>query len=202
MIKERPITLSKPMVKAILDGRKNLIRRALIPQPVGGIQFNPCTPHGVLNGEGGTLICKFGKRGDRLWVRETYYYDSDLGEYFYRSTDPNLNVTWKPSIQMPRLASRILLEITNVSIERLRDISEEDAIAEGFKAITKDGKTIKYGVPDADGYPGNDDIGWDWCDWDVNPVIAYKRLYESINGTGSWDMNPWVWVIEFRIISS
>lgn len=170
--------------------------------------------------------CPYGAIGGRLWVRETWqgplFYDEipeDWNSDKYKTpeychykasgdscdftdSDDNFVERWSPSIHMPRWASRILLEVTNVRVERLQDISKEDAISEGFKAITKDGKTIKYGVPDADGYPGNDDIGWDWCDWDVNPVIAYKRLYESINGTGSWDMNPWVWVIEFRIISS
>ena len=69
------------------------------------------------------------------------------------------------------------------------------------QAITKDGKTIKYGIPDRDGYPGNDDTGWDWCDWNVSPVSAYKMLWESINGQGSWDLNPFCWVIEFKVIS-
>jgi len=101
---------------------------------------------------------------------------------------------------MPRWASRISLEITGIRVERLQDISEEDAIDEGLKAITKDGKLIKYGIPDRDGYPGADDFGWNWGDWDKSPVLAYKRLWQSINGKGSWDLNPFVWVIEFKRI--
>jgi len=173
--------------------------------------------------------CPYGQPGDRLWVRESYMPDpaddgtwaytqymgckgsplSDIPMKFrrpenciYRATwDGSELVGWKPSIHMPRWASRILLEVTNVRVERLHDISEEDAIAEGLKAITKDGKTIKYGIPDRDGYPGNDDTGWDWCDWNVSPVSAYKMLWESINGQGSWDLNPFCWVIEFKVIS-
>lgn len=125
----------------------------------------------------------------------------------YRATD-QLNaidedgneLNWRPSIHMPRWASRISLEITGIRVERLQDISEEDAIDEGLKAITKDGKLIKYGIPDRDGYPGADDFGWNWGDWDKSPVLAYKRLWQSINGKGSWDLNPFVWVIEFKRI--
>lgn len=107
---------------------------------------------------------------------------------------------WRSPFYMPRWASRINLEITNIGVERLQDISEEDAIAEGLKAITKDGKTIKYGIPDLDGLPGTDDTGWSWQDWCKNPVDAYKKLWESTSGDGSWDLNPYVWVVSFRRI--
>lgn len=106
----------------------------------------------------------------------------------------------RPSIFMPRWASRIALEITTVRVERLQDISDEDAKYEGLKGITKDGKLVKYGIPDRDGYPGTDNTGWPWEEWRVNPVKAYRKLWESINGPGSWDANPWVWVIEFKQI--
>ena len=163
--------------------------------------------------------CKYEPRMN-LWVRETFAHDFEHNRYFYRAdcdedgTVPHLingcglgggvgNAQiskWKPSIHMPRWASRILLEITGVRVELLQDISEEDAIDEGLKAITKDGKLIKYGIPDRDGYPGADDFGWNWGDWDKSPVLAYKRLWQSINGKGSWDLNPFVWVIEFKRI--
>jgi hypothetical protein len=139
--------------------------------------------------------------GDQLWVKETFHYDTDLDEYFYKA-DSDLNVKWKPSIFMPRKASRILLEITNVRVERLNDISGTDAMAEGLNAISKDGlRTIKYGIPDADGHPGTDNVGWPWAEWEVSPVAAYKKLWELINGKGSWDLKPWVWIIEFEVIS-
>jgi len=157
--------------------------------------------------------CPYGHTGDRLWVRETYFGNhfqhpnepEDERELHYRADGlPNFEgeeslIKWRPSIFMPRWASRITLEITGVRVERLNDISEEDAKAEGLKGITKDGKLVKYGIPDADGYPGTDDIGWPWEDWRISPVDAYRRLWESINGSGSWDANPWVWVVEFRM---
>lgn len=118
----------------------------------------------------------------------------------YRIENRAADRRWRPSIHMPRWASRINLEIVSVRVERLQDISEAAAIAEGLKGITKDGKLIKYGIPDADGYPGTDDIGWPWENWCASPIDAYCSLWESINGAGSWDANPWVWVIEFKVV--
>ncbi|MDO4705741.1 MAG: hypothetical protein Q4A98_05985 [Comamonadaceae bacterium] len=98
---------------------------------------------------------------------------------------------------MPRWASRILLEVTGVRVQRLQDISEEEAIAEGLKTLSKDGgRTWKSGLPDRDGLPDGD--GWPWREWEKDPRRAYKRLWEFIHGPKSWDQNPWVWVIEFR----
>lgn len=105
---------------------------------------------------------------------------------------------WKPSIHMPRAASRITLELTGVRVERLQDIGVEDAIAEGFARITKDGEIYKYGIPDRDGYPGTDDNGWPWELWRADPRLAYRTLWEAIHGPGSWADNPWVWVLEFK----
>lgn len=164
----------------------------------------------------------YGQPGDQLWVRENgwerplrtpnmmrrgadtwkpYYFDAD-GLTEQDSADFK---AWgfkrRPSIHMPRWASRITLEITGVRVERLQDITEVDAEAEGLAAITKDGKTIKYGIPDRDGLPGNDDEGWAWTKWSTDPRKAYRTLWESINGPKSWDANPWVWVVEFKRIA-
>lgn len=162
-----------------------------------------------------------------LWIKETFApYGNDKGEGIvtYRAggahfmlcedygegdpvaigaaTAPNSRYTppkWKPSIFMPRWASRIALEITSVRVERLQDISETDAKDEGLSCLTKDGgRTWKFGIPDRDGLPGNDDDGWHWHEWEVDPRLAYKKLWESINGAGSWAQNPWVWVIGFK----
>ncbi|MFJ9451454.1 hypothetical protein [Herbaspirillum sp. NPDC101397] len=105
---------------------------------------------------------------------------------------------WRPSIHMPRWACRLLLDVVAVRVEHLQDISAEDAIAEGLSAITKDGKTVKYGIPDRDGFPGSDDDGWHWNEWEKDPIVAFGKLWEKINGAGSWAANPWVWVVEFK----
>lgn len=105
---------------------------------------------------------------------------------------------WKPSIHMPRWASRLTLEITGVRVERLNSISEADAKAEGLAEISKDGSLFKFGIPDRDGYPGTDDKGWPWTEWERNPVNAYCKLWQSIYGADSWQTNPWVWVVEFK----
>lgn len=172
------------------------------------------------------IDCPYGKVGDRLWVRETcraeeleYAGWEDgvryLADNHWRVIENTIEAAdaWVvlnsyrgqkgavvPSIHMPRWASRILLEIVSVRVERLQDISPNDAIAEGLKAITKDGKLIKYGIPDLDGYPGRDNTGWPWNEWCVSPVDAYRKLWESINSANSWDANPWVWVIEFETV--
>lgn len=170
-------------------------------------------------------FCPYGQPGDRLWVREAFafvptyeIFSGRPGEVIaYRAgrrvlkqgkepavwaddTKPD-GLPWKPSIHMPRRASRILLEIVAVRVERLQDISEADTIAEGLKAITKDGRLTKYGIPDSDGLPGTDDTGWPWHEWRISPADAYRRLWESINGPGSWAANPWVWVVEFKRVT-
>lgn len=159
--------------------------------------------------------CPFGVVGDRLWVRETFCPVNDDGEKWidYRATpryeqshpagwdcepkDPEA-LKWSPSIHMPRWASRITLEIIGVRVERLQSINEHDAIAEGLAEISKDGRVYKYGIPDLDGYPGTDDFGWPWHEWERYPISAYSKLWRSIYGEESWQANPWVWVIEFK----
>ncbi|MBC4256638.1 hypothetical protein H8M44_12325 [Klebsiella pneumoniae] len=169
--------------------------------------------------------CPFGAVGDRIWVRETFQgplFDYDLMDSYckdptpfenpefcvykadgvpapeFYNADDELHCCWRPSIHMPRWASRIMLEITDVRVERLNSINEHDAIAEGLAEISKDWRTYKYGVPDRDGYPGTDDCGWPWHEWECYPISAYSKLWESIYGADSWQANPWVWVIEFK----
>ena len=104
---------------------------------------------------------------------------------------------------MPRWASRITLRITDVRIERLQEINSADAIAEGLTKLSKDnGRTWKYGIPDRDGLPGDDDDGWHWHDWNVDPVEAYHTLWNRINlKRALWASNPFVWVVTFKRIS-
>lgn len=128
--------------------------------------------------------CPYGQPGDRLWVRETWRIvgdsDDDTLDMFdcddvqYRADDDQSYIDkYRPSIYMPRRLSRITLEVTGVRVERLQDISEADALAEGVAA--------KH-TPDAD-YTARE---------------AYAALWEQINGGGSWAANPWVWVVEFK----
>ncbi len=188
-MKERPILFSAPMVCAILEGRKTQTRRALNPQPAGGHQQGVIGP---LNSIGNLLICKHGSPGDRLWVRETFCwsgYASDPEEVLYRADEEYTledrgDLPWKPSIFMPRWASRISLEITVVRVERLIDISATDAIAEGAR------RTADGGAWHIENEQHRS----------ADPRDTFASLWESINGAGSWEQNPWVWVIEFKRI--
>lgn len=104
---------------------------------------------------------------------------------------------------MPKSAARIWLEVMDIRVERLQDITEEDAKAEGLTCLSKDGGiTYKYGIPDTDGLPGVDNTGWPWQEWRVSPSQAFKTLWEKINGSNSWASNPWVWVVSFKVLST
>lgn len=220
-MKERPILFNGEMVRAILDGRKSQTRRVINPQgaiiePVGDV-FRICN----LNNK--SLItmkedikCPYGQPGDRLWVRETFseafkrdepasngcVYKSD----YLKPTqlDPGFSDhnTWKPSIHMPRWASRINLEITNVRVERVQDISEGDAESEGTPNIIpclNDECDPEEGCCACD-HTGKVRVGFG--------LISYKECFQSLwnsinekRGFG-WDLNPWVWVIEFKRIEN
>lgn len=114
---------------------------------------------------------------------------------------------WKrPSIYMPRWASRLTLHVTDVRVERVQAISEADVIAEGLVRLSKDGgRTWKYGIPDRDGSPGEDNDGWHWHRWRMSPVDAFQSAWESINGRRPgclWDDNPWCWVVGFERVGA
>jgi len=205
MIKERPILFSGAMVRAILEGRKTVTRRAIKVQPHGagawvrqGISwlFPNISPHTTVN-------CPYGKPGDQLWVRETCFINGpDKGAEVTYKADPLPNwegeeadIRWRPSIHMPRVASRIQLEIAAVRVERLQDISEADAKAEGLRyhPLYKE-----WGGVEA--HPCNRPDAPQWR-WYGSPIEAFKNLWQSINGPDSWNANPWVWVVEFRRIN-
>ena len=106
----------------------------------------------------------------------------------------------RPTTAMFMLKSfaRTWLRGIRVWPEQLGEMSEESALAEGIKAITKDGgQTIKYGLPDADGLPGE---VMAWQDWQLNPILAYRYVWESINGPDSWDPEKWVWAIKYELM--
>lgn len=215
MSREYPILFNGPMVRAILKGRKTKTRRIVKLNASGRAWKGKKNWH--CDDPDALLACPY-QPGDRLWVRETWHTDeSNLtaarsqhedfmsASPIYFRADPvndNAGCIWKPSIHLPRWASRITLEVTGVRIERLQDISEEDAKAEGLTTVTKDGNLYKWGIPDRDGWPGTDDDGWPWAKWEVDPRAAFHHLW---NGTyqdeKNWDSNPWVWVIDFMMIN-
>lgn len=208
-MKERPILFSSVMVQAILDGRKTQTRRVIKPQPELS-QFGDGTWiwKGKQDRFPQVRECSYGQPGDRLWVRETWFadppYDGTWDEYafsdgiienfsvlpdrfkspefvLYRSTWKGVDLRWRPSIFMPRWASRITLEIVNVRVERLLDISKVDARSEGMYCGFEPPYDFRIGPYDA--YTAN-----------------FRRLWDKINakrGFG-WDQNPLVWVIEFK----
>jgi hypothetical protein len=173
--RERPILFSAPMVRALLSGRKTQTRRVAKARKEGDITWrtNP--------------ICPYGQPGDVLWVKETWR-PCSTGGAWYRATrlgdDPG---PWRPSIYMPRWASRITLRLTSVRVERLQAISEEDANAEGVDEL--DGWMDEARLVAASvrlRAPMEDARTW------------FAALWESIHGEFAWDANPWVWVLGFK----
>lgn len=219
-MKARPILFSSPMIRALLESRKTQTRRAVKPltktHPIKNLAehgrdgrgytgiFNDPTSWGFPYAEDGEdmaladwvgCLCQYGKPGDLLWVRESIT-TRDKGDGlvfdqpFYRAdvTDPYgfcfttddgpryvEQLKWTPSIHMPRAASRLTLRITDVRVQRLQDISEADAHAEGCAAAIVGNRFAGY-------------------------ATSYAKLWESINGPGSWTENPWCWAVSFEVI--
>jgi hypothetical protein len=183
-VKEKPIIFNSEMVRAVLDGRKSQYRLVIKPQPAEcqSLARDCASPSGFSwisdAYEDFYLKCPYGVPGDRLWVRETWQKCTGCNPMpgiLYRATCNFFPAhKWKPSIHMPRWASRILLEITDIRVERLQDISRQDAFKEGCI----DRRPVST---------CNDD---------------FKELWNSINeakGFG-WDQNPWIWCICFKVI--
>jgi hypothetical protein len=190
-VKERPILFSAPMARAILDGRKTQTRRVIKERH----QSNVMHLKGGAFVEGLWFECPYGQPGDQMWVRETFIHEPAgycreasvsipvRPEHTAYRADLDLNgnakgIGWTPAIHMPRRLSRILLEVMRVRVERLNDISEVDAIAEG---------TFLTAASEAQGN---------------THITEFAGLWESINGEGAWAANPWVWVIEFKRIDN
>lgn len=185
-MKERGMIFNGEMVRAILDNRKTQTRRIMKNQPAGDYPDTPALVRSVGSGfqwyghygESSIFNCPFGAVGDRIWVRETF---GDCGvRLAYRAdTDDGAKCKvkrWTPSIHMPRWASRILLEITDVRVEKLASVSDEDAGKEGYPA-------------DPSPYGGSMDK-WLW----------FRQLWDGIYPEQSFKHNPWVWVIEFKVV--
>ena len=187
---QHPILFSGPMVRAILEGRKTQTRRVINPQ------FSKLWGFGVRQGDDRFsahvdievpdgwkwILCPYGQPGDLLWVRETwnyfggneYLYQQDKGSVSYRADSPVTQVhgdRWRPSIHMPRWASRLMLSITDVRVQRVQEITEKDAEAEGMRGI-------------GHSFYGEFRLTWD--------SINAKRGY-------SWVSNPYVWALTFEV---
>lgn len=216
-VKERPILFSAPMIKALLEGRKTQTRRIVKPIPKWAELFPICDPAGMADGHcvkwwdgehegvGVAQDCPYGQPGDHLYVRETWagYREKVAGVrdgvpiVAYRATDEGdyePGMKWKPSIHMPRWASRLTLKITDVRVARLNDISEADAIAEGCEAGM---------VPDTGWGPvplGPD--GWTiqtpgfWA----SAAGKFQMLWGEAYGEDAWALNPWVWAVSFEVV--
>lgn len=201
---ERPILFSSEMVRAILAGKKTQTRRLVKPQPPRGtvLTMNGAGDRALCFAEPGIgphlvcvpptprsrdhrLPCPYGVPGDRLWVRETFClrdpeYHPERG-YWYAASDDVDNPKWTSPLFMPRNASRITLEIDGVRVQRLQDISEADAQAEGCRGV--------HGAT-GQAIPGP-------------PLSAredFERLWDRLNAERApWRENPWVWAITFRV---
>lgn len=218
-VRERPILMSGRMVRAILAGRKSVTRRVVKPQPPEGadgvarIAVMPPLPDGTCEELwwkreepyhpmlARIPRCPYGVPGEKLWVRETWtairssLADHDRRGVLYRA-DPMydgmgaFDWTWRPSIYMPRWASRILLEVTEVRVERVQDISEAEAAAEGIPEHVVE-HTFRKVYRDAD-------------ERAAKRVEYFAGTWDSLNAARGygWDANPWVWVIRFRRVEA
>lgn len=207
---ERGMIFNAEMVRAILDGRKTQTRRIMTVQPESsefglryiaesslakevGMYFWSQSDACGMKARSKPFACPYGKPGDRIWVRETW--NKYGGLLTYRADHDWINdmrketvctAKWVPSIHMPRWASRIMLEITDVRVERLQNISDEDVDSEGFA-----GDYPTSALPAL--FPGEPS---DWSHLSMRD--CYGALWKSIYGAENWQANPWVWVIEFK----
>lgn len=188
-MKERPILFSGEMVRSILEGRKTMTRRVVKPLPeLKYVETQYVQDRGIDCVESNrpefqsdviTSYCPYGQPGDRLWVREKFAINNGndgTSGLIYAEGYSVYTGKWKPSIFMPRWASRITLEIVSVKVERIQDITEADSISEGMPK-----RSFVFETP---------------------AKAFFRSLWNELNskrGFG-WDVNPWVWVIEFRRI--
>lgn len=204
----RPILFSTEMVKAILEGRKTQTRRVVKPQPdPDGLHNHTKFPMSIdsrydLEGWCGTVDntgetkqfrCPYGEEWDLLWVREAWAYQTywnglrvESLPIYKASYGPEPTAwNWKPSIHMHKSVARIWLQIEEIKVERVQAINEENSISEG---ITFDKDSGYF-------YAGSHAMG-------QSAYACFRNLWKSINGPDSWDANPWIWVIKFKVVST
>ena len=202
-MKERPILFSAPMIRALLAGAKTQTRRAArAPRgyELDGAGFGRLLCSRPNNSTGERVVaCPYGVPGDRLWVRESYapaYFGycraGYRADWTRAAADSCAEPKWTPSIYMPRAASRITLEVTEVRVQRVQSISELDAIAEGCTPTRDSSSQYYYGAEHP--IKGGRKVF-------PTAVCAYESLWDAINGKRpgcSWGDNPWVWCVTFE----
>lgn len=214
-IKEIPLLFQTEMVQAILADRKTQTRRT---KGLDEINKKPETYQykGVFDTgnhifgrmwkghfvQSEHVKCPYGKPGDLLWVRENFKIIPPNQLHFQADPENKAVKGWKPSIHMPKAAARLWLMVEEISVERMQDISEEDAVNEGVEVVKikgSDGTFYKHynvtGALKKIADANNADP------LTIHPVSSFQSLWESINGYESWKANPWVWVVKSRILS-
>jgi len=217
MQKQIPIIFSTPMVAAVLNKTKDITRRKNGLEKINELidleipveflrmqRYDDGSYRAIfdIDDEPGSIKCPYGGPGDLLWVRETFMKLPREGFYHYKTGKPGVQgfdirtkifeeegLKWKPSIHMPKAAARIWLEVVSVRVERLKDITEEDARREGIlheNNLVHGPRYYHYGLKA---------FGMDL------PIYSFKTLWNSINGEDAWEQNPWVWVIEFKKVN-
>lgn len=204
-MKETGLMFKAPLVRAILEGRKTQTRRIVKPQPAPDKRFQgwilDSTDRKRIgkaswgHGTGGLVSdiecigSPCGKPGDRIYVRETFSQHPEWGQLAFRADGEEFEDAdgwlwepkWMPSIHMPKELARIWLEITGVRVERLQDISEADALAEGARFELASIDSVRIGAT-------------------ASFLSGFRNIWESTGG--DWDANPWVWVVDFKVLST
>lgn len=191
-MKETGLMFKAPLVRAILEGRKTQTRRVAKPvkHPDLGNLYTPGAllrehePQHVIN-----RACPYGQPGDRIYVRETFSQHPEWGQLAFRADGEEFEDAdgwlwepkWIPSIHMPKDFARIWLEITGVRLERIQDISEADALAEGARFELASIDSVRIGAT-------------------ASFLSGFRNIWESTGG--DWDANPWVWAIDFKVLST
>jgi hypothetical protein len=215
-MKYHPILFSTEMVRAILEGRKTQTRRIIKNIKHGEyckMEHTAPGKYGAVfkdNNHSFKINCPYGKVGDVLWVRETHLWvmldhahdllvgAKNRSQWVYKTSrhqdwidyaKEKYGYKWKPSIHMPKEACRISLKITDIRVDRLQDISRNDAASEGIQSFWNTKGVSVYGVPGLIEPKPNQT-------WTIRE--AFMNLWTSINGSESWEENPWVWVVEFE----
>lgn len=218
-MKERPISFSPAMVSAILDGRKFQTRRLpRVDQRTGEIKPNPAQVGDLLWVRETHYVFGWWEvdslrsiaAGRQRWMfvpAQECLFDPPRLPFgqkprFGLPADPEERdrPRWyaRPAMFMPRTACRITLRVVERREERLADLSPMDAIEEGLSRLSKDGKLVKYGIPDRDGLPGRDNEGWPWDEWKPRAQDAFFHLWDRMHGAGAAASNPTVSVIIFK----